>query len=160
MNSEKRNVKNRQAGQRRAAQRMKRIMIHFRSLMDEKLRSQGVTTAQLQVLKAIGQEPGMSGAQLARSCYVTPQSVQALLKGLEEDGWIVRSKDLVNDRVRNASLTSEGKKLLLTAEKEARVIEARLWHGVSEDSVAALNAVLEQCLENLEPETEGNRHSH
>ena len=32
---------------------MKRILIHFRSQMDEKLRPQGVTTAQLQVLKAI-----------------------------------------------------------------------------------------------------------
>jgi DNA-binding MarR family transcriptional regulator len=160
MDSEKRNVTNRQAERRRAAQRMKRIMIHFRSLMDEKLRPQGVTTAQLQVMKAISQEPGMSGAQLARSCYVTPQSVQALLKGLEEDGWIVRSKDRVNDRVRNASLTPEGMKLLVNAEKEAKVIEARLWRGVSEASVAALNAVLEQCLANLEPGPEDNRHSY
>jgi MarR family transcriptional regulator, organic hydroperoxide resistance regulator len=160
MDSAKRNLKNRQAERRRAAQMMKRIMIHFRGLMDEKLRPQGVTTAQLKMMKAISEEPGASGAQLARSCYVTPQSVQALLQGLEEDGWIVRSKDLVNDRVRNASLTPEGKKLLLTAEREAKVIEARLWRGVSEASVAELNAVLEQCLANLEAEPEDSKRSY
>ena len=134
---------------------MKRIMIHFRALLDEKLRPQGVTTSQLQVMKAISQEPGVSGAQLARSCYVTPQSAQALLKGLEEDGWIVRSKDRINDRILNASLTPDGKKLLMIAEKEAKKIEARLWDGVTEESVAALNGILERCLANLEQEPNG-----
>ncbi len=140
---------------RRAAQKMKRIMIHFRALLDEKLRPQGVTTSQLQVMKAISREPGVSGAQLARSCYVTPQSAQALLKGLEEDGWIVRSKDRINDRILNASLTPDGKKLLMIAEKEAKKIEARLWDGVTEESVAALNGILERCLANLEQEPNG-----
>ena len=134
---------------------MKRIMIHFRALLDEKLRPQGVTTSQLQVMKAISQEPGVSGAQLARSCYVTPQSAQALLKGLEEDGWIVRSKDRINDRILNASLTPDGKKLLMLAEKEAKKIEARLWDGVTEEAVAALNGILERCLANLEQEPNG-----
>jgi DNA-binding MarR family transcriptional regulator len=150
MDSKNRHDNKTQVERRLAAQRMKRIMVHFRTQMDEKLRPQGVTTAQLQVMKAIQQEPGMSGAQLARTCFVTPQSIQALLKGLEEDGWIVRSKDRVNDRILNASLTPEGERLLLTAEKEAKVIEARLWRGVAESSVVALNAVLEQCLKNLD----------
>jgi DNA-binding MarR family transcriptional regulator len=142
--------KNVRAEKRRAAQMMKRILIHFRGLMDEKLRPQGMTTAQLQVLKAIHLEPGASGAQLARSCHVTPQSAQALLKELEKDGWIVRSKDRVNDRILNVSLTSEGERLLVTAEKELRIIEARLWRGVPRSSVEALNVVLKRCLSNLE----------
>ena len=155
MDLEKRNEENRQAEQRRAAQMMKRIMIHFRGKLDERLRPQGVTTAQLQVMKAISQEPGVSGAQLARSCHMTPQSAQALLKGLEQDGWIVRSKDRVNDRILNASLTPDGKKLMQTAEKEMKVIETQLWHGVSESAITALNAILEQCLANLNPELDG-----
>jgi DNA-binding MarR family transcriptional regulator len=155
MDSDSGKVKDRQAERRRAAQMMKRILIHFRSQMDERLRPQGVTTAQLHVMKAIDQEPGASGAHLARSCYMTPQSAQALLKRLEEDGWIVRSKDRMNDRILHASLTPEGEALLLTAEKEAKVIETQLWQGVPESSVAALNAVLERCLANLEPEVDG-----
>jgi DNA-binding MarR family transcriptional regulator len=144
-----RTEKNRQAETRRAAQMMKRIMIHFRSQMDEQLRPQGVTTAQLQVLKVIRDEPA-SGAQLARSCYVTPQSAQALLKGLEDGGWITRNKDRVNDRILIAQLTPSGVELLESAEKLVRVIEKKLWHGVSVDAIEALNGVLEHCLGNLE----------
>ena len=142
--------KTRQAETRRAAQMMKRIMIHFRSQMDEQLRPQRVTTAQLHVMKVIRDEPGGSGAQLARSCYVTPQSAQALLKGLEDGGWITRTKDRVNDRILIAELTPSGEELLQTAEKLARVIEKRLWRGVEREAVEALNEVLTRCLENLE----------
>jgi DNA-binding MarR family transcriptional regulator len=134
---------------------MKRILIHFRSQMDEKLRPQGVTTAQLQVLKVIRDEPGGSGAQLARACYVTPQSVQALLKSLEDGGWITRTKDRGNDRILAVRLTPDGQELLLTAEKVAKVIEGKLWRGVAESSIEALNGVLEQCLANLEPKPDG-----
>jgi DNA-binding MarR family transcriptional regulator len=144
-----RTEKHRQAETRRAAQMMKRILIHFRSQMDEQLRPQGVTTAQLQVLKVIRDEPA-SGAQLARSCYVTPQSAQALLKGLEDGGWITRNKDRVNDRILIAQLTPRGVKLLESAEKLVRVIEKKLWHEVSLEAVEALNGVLEHCLRNLE----------
>jgi MarR family transcriptional regulator, organic hydroperoxide resistance regulator len=143
-------AKDRQAERRRAAQMMKRILNHFRSQMDETLRPQGVTTAQLQVLYAVRQEPGVSGAQLARVCYMTPQSAQTLLTGLEEDGWITRTKDRVNDRILIAVLTPSGEELLETAEKLARVIEKKLWRGVSAEAVGALNAVLAQCLGNLE----------
>ena len=143
-------AKNRQAERRRAAQMMKRILNHFRSQMDETLRPQGVTTAKLQVLHGIRQEPGVSGAQLARLCYMTPQSAQALLTGLEEDGWITRTKDPVNDRILIAKLTPSGEGLLETAEKLARVIERKLWRGVAGEAVEALNAVLAQCLGNLE----------
>jgi DNA-binding MarR family transcriptional regulator len=144
------NTKNRQAETRRAAQMMKRIMIHFRSQMDEKLRPQGVTTAQLQVLKVIRDAPGGSGAQLARACYVTPQSAQALLKSLEDGGWITRTKDPLNDRILIAQMTPSGMELMDTAERLARVIEKRLWHGVPDSGVNALNRTLMQCLANLD----------
>ena len=150
MNAGTKNGKNRQAETRRAAQMMKRIMVHFRSQMDEKLRPQGVTTAQLHVLKTVRDEPGVSGAQLARVCYVTPQSAQALLKGLEDGGWITRTKDSVNDRILIAQLTPSGVELLDTAEKLARVIEKRLWRGVPDSGVKALNTTLMRCLGNLD----------
>ena len=145
--------KSRQEETRLAAGLMKRILIHFRGQLDEALRPHRVTTAQLQVLYAIRNEPGASGAQLARLCYITPQSAQSLLKSLEEGGWIVRVKDKVNDRILVAQLTPSGEELLETAEKAARVIEKRVWKGVSDEAVERLNAVLEQCLGNLESES-------
>jgi MarR family transcriptional regulator, organic hydroperoxide resistance regulator len=150
MNHRAKNGKERVSERRQAARMMKRIIVHFRGQMDEKLRPQGVTTAQLVVLKAVQDEPGAFGAQLARACYVTPQSAQALLKSLEEGGWIIRTKDAVNDRILIAKLTPSGVKLLETGEKLARVIEKRLWDGVPDSAVEALNKTLVRCLANLE----------
>ncbi len=151
-----RSVKVRQAvkpptARRQATQLMKRLLVHFRSQMDERLRPQGVTTAQLQILKIIRDEPGASGAGLARTCHITPQSAQALVKHLENDGWIRREKDNANERILNAYLTPAGDRLLREAEKAWRRIETTLWRGIDEESIAALNAVLERCLANLGP---------
>ena len=150
MGSGAKNGKEQQSERRQAARMMKRIIVHARGQMDEKLRPQGVTTAQLVVLKAVQDEPGAFGAQLARACHVTPQSAQALLKSLEDGGWIVRTKDAVNDRILIAKLTLCGEKLLETGETVVRAIEKRLWEGVPESAVEALNKTLERCLENLE----------
>ena len=150
MNGRAKNGNEKQSERRQAARMMKRIIVHARGQMDEKLRPQGVTTAQLVVLKAVQDEPGAFGAQLARACHVTPQSAQALLKSLEDGGWIVRTKDAVNDRILIAKLTPSGVKLLETGERLARVIEKRLWRGVELEAVEALNGVLAQCLGNLE----------
>ena len=144
------NGKDRQAETRRAVRMMKRILVHFRGQIDERLRPQGVTTAQLVVLKAVQDEPGAFGAQLARACHMTPQSAQALLKSLEDGGWIVRTKDAVNSRIRIAKLTPSRVNLLGTAEKVAQVIEKKLWAGVPDSTVDAVNRALMRCLENLD----------
>ncbi len=145
-----RNGKKQQPDRRRAAQMMKRIIVHFRGQMDDLLRPDGVTAAAWIVLRAVRNEPVASGAQLARACHVTPQSAQALLKSLEDGGWIVRTKDAVNDRILIAKLTPSGVKLLETGEKLARVIEKKLWQGIPDGAVEALNRTLERCLANLE----------
>jgi DNA-binding MarR family transcriptional regulator len=150
MSAARRNEKDGQDGRRLAAKMMKRIIVHFRGQLDDLLRPQGVTTAQLVVLKAVQDEPGAFGAQLARACHVTPQSAQALLKSLEDGGWIIRTKDTVNDRILIAKLTPRGVKLLETGEKLARVIEKKLWDGIPDSAVEALKKTLVRCLANLE----------
>lgn len=135
--------------QRQAARLMKRIMIHFRAEMDEKLRPYGVTKAQIHVMSVIRDAPGSSGAHLSRLCEVTPQTIQALLERAEEGGWIVRGKDSVNDRIVTASLTPEGEALLVTADRIVRGIEAKIWEGVSVEAIDEMMRVLERCLGNI-----------
>ncbi len=91
---------------RQAKQLMKRILMGFRAQLDEELRPRGVTTAQLQILHAIRSSPGSSGAQLARVCQMTPQSMQALIQKTEKDGWIVRRKE--GERPGAGGLADEG----------------------------------------------------
>jgi MarR family transcriptional regulator, organic hydroperoxide resistance regulator len=132
-----------------AIQMMKRILIHMRGEMDVLLRPYGVTTAQLVMLKAVRNSPGSSGAQLARECYVTPQSAQALIKQLEDGGFIVRDKDRVNGRIVKASITPAGERLLDTAEKTALELQESLWVGISDHDVETLHGLLARCLQNI-----------
>ena len=149
MPSDKNKTKRRQQETKHAVQNMKRILLHFRGRMDEELKPQGVTAAQLQLLFAVRNAPGSSGAQLARCCYVTPQTAQALLKHLEEGGFVARGKDAVNDRIVTARLTPEGEKLARSVEKRGLVMQERLWQGISDIEVALLNDLLARCLTNV-----------
>ena len=128
---------------------MKRILLHFRAQMNDKLRPRGVTTAQLQVLFAVRDAPGSSGAQLARCCYITPQSAQAQLKHLERSGFIARGKDRVNDRIVTTSITPAGEHLMSSVEKTSLVLQSELWKGVSDTELAQCNDLLARCLMNL-----------
>jgi MarR family transcriptional regulator, organic hydroperoxide resistance regulator len=133
---------------------MKHILLQFRVRMDDQLRPQGVTTAQMQVLFAVRNAPGSSGAQLARACYITPQTAQTLLKHLEAAGFIVRGKDPVNDRIVTASITPQGERLAQVVEKRALEVHKVLWKGISEPELARLSSMLDRCLSNLDGEGE------
>ena len=136
---------------RHATKLMKRIFMQFRGVLDEKMRPYGATTAQIRLLHAIRSAPGSSGAQLARQCDITPQSAQGLIEKAEQAGWITRGKDSVNERIVTALLTPAGEKLLSTAERFIRNIEARVWKEISPRTLGSLIKVLEKCVKNLEP---------
>src|SRR5271166_50043 len=87
---------------------VKRLLHLFKERLEEELRPYGATAAQLPILFALEREPGVSGAKLARVCTVTPQTVQVLLRGIEANGWIVRSKHPENERILLARLTPDG----------------------------------------------------
>jgi DNA-binding MarR family transcriptional regulator len=129
---------------------MKRLLLAMRARMDERLRNCKVTSAQLRFLHELHQNPGMSGAKLARECSVTPQTAQAMLVRSVKAGWVVRGVDKENGRLVTARLTPAGEKLLAYAEEIVREVEAEVWAGVGAQEIVAVSAVLERALKNVE----------
>ena len=64
------------------------------------------------VLHLVAVQPGMSGAQLARRCSVTAQSMNGLLVALEKEGYIERLPDRDNARVLRAYAKPAGVTLM------------------------------------------------
>src|SRR3981081_1710824 len=62
---------------------LKRVQHSLRLAMDEKLREYELSTPQYAALWALGREPGLSGAELARRCFVRPQTMSEILANLE-----------------------------------------------------------------------------
>lgn len=134
---------------------VKRVLHLFREVLDEKLRPWGVTAAQLHVLGMLEKEPGISGASLARTCMVTPQTTQVLLRGIEKNGWVIRRKHPENERILLATLTPSGKRILARSRTVVRHIYQQMLRDLAANDVHALEASLAQCAANLESSRTG-----
>ncbi len=134
---------------RRATTLMRRLLVGLKGRLDEELREQNVTSAQLRFLQVVKEHPGSSGAQMARACYVTPQSAQALMTRAVERGWVVRGTDPENHRLVTVRLTPAGERLLAYADGVLAQLSAEVWAGVSVAELRTMNAVIEQGLQNL-----------
>ncbi len=128
---------------------MRRVLLSFKGRLDDELRPRNVTTAQLRFLTEVKERPGSSGAQMARACYVTPQSAQAMMVRAVQHGWVVRGKDAENDRLVTARLTPAGARLLAYADAALERFEREVWSGVGVEDLHAMNEVLERGLRNL-----------
>lgn len=83
-----------------------------RTLLDADLAATGLTTPQYAVLAEIDRQGELSASDLAREFGLTAQTVNVLVKGLEADGLLRRSKHPTHGRILLASLTPAGRKTL------------------------------------------------
>jgi DNA-binding MarR family transcriptional regulator len=90
------------------------------------LRGYGLTMTQYTVLLTLSREDGMSGAQLARACGVTQQSMASVLTGVQHKGLIDRRPSPVHAKVLVATLTDAGRDVLERAYQEVIVLERAL----------------------------------
>jgi len=112
---------------------IKRAQHALRLRMDGDLQALGLTTPQYSVLSAIEANPGISNAQLARQAFVTPQTMQAILAGLERQALLVRTPDATHGRILRSLLTARGAALLAEAHQRLR--------GVGETLLGALGGL-------------------
>jgi len=113
------------------------------------VRRPGIAGPQVAPLLALRREPGLSNAQLARRSYVTPQSMNDVVIGLEQEGLIRRTPDGGNRRILRAYLTPAGRKFLSAWEKAIDRMENRLFDGLTAEDLETLTVDLERCAENM-----------
>ena len=147
MDSEKRTK--REQATRESLKLMRRLLGGFRLHLDDALREKKVTAAQIRFLYEVKLHPGATGAQLARACFITPQSAQAMMTRAVARGWITRAHAQENERLMVARLTPRGEKLLLLAESLHTLLEAKVWQGFATRDFETINALLRRALTRL-----------
>lgn len=135
---------------RSCAKAMRSLLNVYRHLLEEELRDEELTLAQLRLLYAVKEREGVSAATLGRMCEITPQSVHTLLQRAERQKWLKRSKSTKNDRIMTASLTEEGERLMQRGKAAAVRIEERLWSGVKTSTVREIREQLEAILKSAD----------
>ena len=139
----------------RVSYQMKRAQHALRVEMDKALREVGMTTAQYAALSALEAAPSLSGAELARRSFVTPQTMNAILTNLEAAGLVMRRPHPGHGRILQAYLTELGEESLARAHTVVEVVEGRMLDRVTPDDRRRLSEVLRSCADALEGGVEG-----
>lgn len=99
--------------------------------MEEALRPLGLSPAQYAVLAELNARPDQANADLAERAFITPQSMQGVLKGLEVAGLVERRQDSHHGRRQLARLTMLGHGTADAANIAVMEVEIRLEAAVA-----------------------------
>lgn len=101
-----------------------------RLTMERTLADLGVTSPQFAVLTMLNAYPGLSGADVARLTFLTPQTVGVIIRNLERDGAIMMTPHPVHGRIQQWTLTKRGTTLLSACRERVIALEKRLAKGL------------------------------
>jgi DNA-binding MarR family transcriptional regulator len=110
----------------------------MRLALDAGLGEAGLTTPQFLILNLLDAYPGASGAELARIAQLTPQTVNLIVRKLEQSALIERADHETHGRVMRLTLTATGLKTLAQCKHLADKVERQLTGLVDKDIEAAL----------------------
>jgi DNA-binding MarR family transcriptional regulator len=123
--------------------------IHVR--LEEIASAHGLGIPQYVVLSFLAESPGLANADLARRAFVTPQSMNEVLKQLESIGLVERRSNPTNARILNAYLTRSGARKRSAVSNQVQQLEARLLRGLTNDERQTLNRALLIIIDNVTP---------
>lgn len=124
---------------------LKQAASALRSAMDAELRPMALTVPQYACLEVLGQRPGSSMADLARGTFVTRQSMNGVLGGLQERGLVTRPATAAHGRALPTQLTPGGERLLRAASTAVHAVEQRMLASLAPADQRRLRDDLASC---------------
>jgi len=96
---------------------IKQVQQQIHTAMEDSLRPLSLSLSQYNVLKSLETSSTVTGAQLARHAFVTPQTMHTILTTMERKGLIVRTAIDGNVKSFNISRMEKGGKVLNSADE-------------------------------------------
>jgi DNA-binding MarR family transcriptional regulator len=124
---------------------LKKAASALRSAMDNALRPLDLTVPQYACLELLRQRPGLSGSELARAMFVSRQSMNLVLKGLERRGLLTRSPVPRHGKALPTELSPAGLEQLAAAGEAVGVVEKRMLSVLTPSAERRLCADLTAC---------------
>ena len=121
---------------------------HFSlTTVNEEISAHGVTAAQIGLMRQLANEPGLSGAELARRLLITPQGAQLALAALESRGLVERKQDPQHGRILQAYLTDDGRAVTSAVLADALAAHERVFGVLTSDEQQLLHDLLARVVE-------------
>jgi DNA-binding MarR family transcriptional regulator len=105
---------------------VRQASVAVRAAMEKALADIEITPPQFSVLTMIVSYPGVSGADLARLTFLTPQTINVIVGNLEKAGAIKKSADAAHGRILRLNATAKGQALLKRCRARVMEVEDRL----------------------------------
>jgi len=123
----------------------------WRSLLDEKLRPTGQSSARMEAMSAIMNSPERSAqVDIAKRLRIEGPTLTRMIDTLEKDGLVARLPDPADRRSKQLQLTAEGEETLHEIFDIADVYRTRLFEGLDASDKAALKRILTGLLDRLD----------
>jgi DNA-binding MarR family transcriptional regulator len=123
--------------------------VAVRAAMDKALADLDVTVPQFAVLTMIAAYPGVSGADLARLTFLTPQTINVIVRNLEKAGAIAKSAHAEHGRILQLEATAGGRALLRRCRARVNAIEDRIGDLINRDEERVVRKWLSAVAETL-----------
>ncbi len=123
--------------------------VAVRAAMERALADIEATPAQFAVLTMIVAYPGVSGAELARLTFLTPQTINVIVRNLVRGGAIEKTAHAVHGRVLRLTATAKGQALLKRCRARVQEVEGRIAGLVSKDEEKSVRRWLTAVAEEL-----------
>ena len=123
--------------------------VAVRAAMEKALSDLEVTPPQFGVLTMIAAYPGLSGADLARLTFLTPQTINVIVRNLEKAGAIEKSAHAVHGRILRLTATAKGQALLRRCRGRVMDVEDRIAGLVGRDEEKVVRRWLSAVAEAL-----------
>jgi DNA-binding MarR family transcriptional regulator len=133
--------------------KLKRAQAATRAAIDADLGRIGLTIPQFLALAHIAENADVSGAELARMCWVTPQATVAIVARLRAAGLVRRVPAAGGGRSLTMRLTDKGADLVKTAFAHGYAIERYLLDILGPDAYEALHGSLDRVADALSEES-------
>ena len=105
---------------------VRQASVAVRAAMEKALADLEITPPQFSVLTMIVSYPGVSGAELARLTFLTPQTINVIVRNLEKAAAIEKSADATHGRILRLSATPKGQALLKRCRGRVMEVEDKL----------------------------------
>lgn len=115
--------------------------------VNDAISSHGVTTAQIGLMRQLANEPGLSGAELARRLLISPQGVQLALTALERRKLVERKQDPQHGRILQTYLTDQGRAVTSAVLADAVAAHEKVFGVLGSDEQRLLRDLLARVVE-------------
>lgn len=123
---------------------LRKLDLRIEATLNECLKSLGLSHPQYTAMSALEETPGMTNADLAVECSVTPQTMNRMVQGLVDSGLIVK-KNRKNEVLRvSLHLTKKAEDLICDAHVVVNDIEKKMMRGFSKERINELKAQMEK----------------